>query len=124
MSDRPEYEAEAARRWPDTYEVARQRRSQYGAEELSRAVADGDAIAARFGELMAAGEPATGAAAMTLAEQHRLSIDRWYYPCSREMHSGLADMYLADRRFTEYWENRAEGLTQYVHDAIWANALQ
>jgi len=53
-----------------------------------------------------------------------LSIDRWYYPCSKNTHSALADMYLADPRFREYWEERAEGLARYVHDAIWANAIR
>ncbi len=38
------------------------------------------------------------------------------------MHRGLADMYLADPRFTKTYDDRAPGLAQYVHDAIHANA--
>ena len=37
-------------------------------------------------------------------------------------HRGLADMYLADPRFTKTYEDQAPGLAQYVHDAIHANA--
>jgi hypothetical protein len=38
------------------------------------------------------------------------------------MHRGLADMYLADERFTANYDNVEPGLAQYVHDAIHANA--
>ncbi len=38
------------------------------------------------------------------------------------MHSGLADMYVADERFTAHYERRAPGLARYVHDAVKANA--
>ena len=58
---------------------------------------------------------------MDLAERHRLGIET-FYDCSRAMHRGLADMYLADPRFTQHYEDVAPGLAQYVHDAIHANA--
>jgi hypothetical protein len=40
------------------------------------------------------------------------------------MHVGLAEMYLADPRFTETYEKIAPGLAQYLHDAIKANAAR
>ncbi len=40
------------------------------------------------------------------------------------MHVGLAEMYLADPRFTATYEKMAAGLAQYLHDAIKANAAQ
>ena len=39
------------------------------------------------------------------------------------MQTGLADMYLADERFTAYYENIAPGLAAYLHEAIHANAI-
>ena len=71
---------------------------------------------------MAAGEPASGAAATDLAERHRRHIDASYYHCSLEMHVGLADMYVGDPRFAAHYDRRAPGLAQYVSDAIHANA--
>jgi hypothetical protein len=56
------------------------------------------------------------------AEAHRAQIDRRFYPCSYEMQVGLAEMYLADPRFTATYEKIAPGLARYVHDAIKANA--
>lgn len=117
-----EHEAEAANRWPDQHEESRQRTSHYSKEQWQEAVAEGDAIAIRFADLLGSGAAADGAEAMALAEEHRLSIDRWYYQCSKEIHAGLADMYLADARFEQYWESRAQGLARFVHDAIKANA--
>ena len=38
------------------------------------------------------------------------------------MHVGLAEMYLADERFTAHYERVAPGLAQYVHDAVHENA--
>ena len=71
---------------------------------------------------MRAGRPSDSAEAMDGAEAHRRQIDEWFYPCSSEMHVGLAEMYLADPRFTATYEKIAPGLAQYVHDAILANA--
>jgi hypothetical protein len=76
----------------------------------------------RFAAAMAAGEPAGGQAAMDAAEAHREHIHRWFYDLAYPMHRGLAEMYLADPRFTETYDNLAPGLARYVHDAILANA--
>jgi hypothetical protein len=38
------------------------------------------------------------------------------------MHKALAEMYLADPRFTATYEAMAPGMAQFVHDAIDANA--
>ena len=58
------------------------------------------------------------------AEAHRRQIDDAFYACSYEMHVGLAEMYIADPRFTATYENIAPGLAQYLHDAIKANAAR
>lgn len=71
---------------------------------------------------MQAGEPADGAAARNLAEQHRQFLNRWFYDCGYEMHRGLAELYIADERFAQAYEVVAPGLAQYVHDAIITNA--
>ena len=117
-----DHAAEAAERWPGAYEQSRQRTAGYSKEQWQQAVAEGEAIAAKFADLLASGVAADSAQAMAVAEEHRLSIDRWFYPCSHEVHAGLADMYLADARFEKYWEDKGEGLARFVHDAIKANA--
>jgi MerR family transcriptional regulator, thiopeptide resistance regulator len=60
--------------------------------------------------------------ATDLAERHRQHISRWFYDCTYDMHRGLAEMYLADERFTRTYDDLAPGLARYVHDAMLANA--
>ena len=74
--------------------------------------------------LLAAGADPEGEEAMAGAEAMRLHIDRWFYPCSPAMHSGLADLYESDARFRAHYEERAEGLAAFVAQAIRANAAR
>ena len=59
---------------------------------------------------------------MDAAEQHRLHIHDRFYDLDHAFHRGLADMYVADPRFTKTYEDLAPGLAAYVRDAIHANA--
>ncbi|WP_460871791.1 TipAS antibiotic-recognition domain-containing protein [Nocardioides pakistanensis] len=44
--------------------------------------------------------------------------------CPREMHAGIAELYVADPRYTQTYEALAPGLAQYVRDAVVANAAR
>ena len=61
--------------------------------------------------------------AMDLAEEHRQQITKHFYECTLEIHTGLAEMYIADERFRKNYDDQREGLARYVHDAIMANAV-
>jgi MerR family transcriptional regulator, thiopeptide resistance regulator len=119
------YADEAEQRWggTDAYASSQQRVSRYGKEDWARLKAETADWGARLAALQAAGAPADGPDAMELAEEHRQSISRWFYECTYEIHTGLADMYLADERFTAHYEAIAPGLARYLHDAIHANAI-
>jgi len=122
--DPAQHASEAEERWGGTpaYEESQRRTAGYYKDDWRRMRDEGDEIEAALAVAMSAGAPPTGERAMVLAEAHRLHIDRWFYECSTEMHRALADMYLADERFSAHYERRAEGLARYVHDAIHANA--
>jgi DNA-binding transcriptional MerR regulator len=124
--DPGQFEEEAADRWGETdaYAESRRRTSQYTKEDWVAAKADADAVLAEFMRCQASGVPVDADAARAAAEMHRNSISRWYYHCTTEMQVGLAEMYVADPRFTAYYDDRQPGLAQYVHDAILANALR
>jgi hypothetical protein len=51
-----------------------------------------------------------------------LLIDRWFYPCSHDIHRGLASMYESDPRFAAGIDAHAAGLTAFLAAAIRANA--
>jgi MerR family transcriptional regulator, thiopeptide resistance regulator len=122
--DPEQYAVEAEERWGDTepYQESRRRAAAYTKEDWKRAMADQQATTQAFAQALRAGQPPTSQAAMDLAEEHRLHIDRWFYECSYEMHRKLGAMYLDDARFTAFYDNVEPGLAVYVHAAIDANA--
>ncbi|MEU8407276.1 MerR family transcriptional regulator [Micromonospora sp. NPDC048842] len=123
--DPEEHQAEAEQRWGDTdaYRESNRRVSRYTKEDWLRNKAENEDWGRRIVALMASGAPADSPEVMELAEEHRQLISRWFYECSYEMQTGLADMYLADERFTAYYEKIAPGLATYLHEAIHANAI-
>jgi DNA-binding transcriptional MerR regulator len=121
-----EHGAEVRQRWGDTdaYAESARRTSSYSEGDWAAITAEGEAIESAWAEMLRAGQPADADAAMDVAERHRAHIDRWFYPCSHEMHANLAEMYVADPRFSEHYEQRATGLAAYVRDAVLANGLR
>lgn len=124
--DPDEHAAEVKQRWGETdaHRESARRTGRYTKDDWARIKARSEAVNQQFVATMTAGHPADGPQAMDAAEAHRRSIDEAFYPCSYEMHRGLAEMYLADPRFTANYETLAPGLAQYVHDAILANAAR
>jgi MerR family transcriptional regulator, thiopeptide resistance regulator len=123
--DPDQYAEEAEQRWGDTeaYAESTRRTNSYTKEDWQRQQAESADWGRRLSALMDAGAPADGEPAMALAEEHRQQISRWFYDCTYEIHTGLADMYVGDPRFTGYYENLKPGLARYLHDAIHANAI-
>jgi DNA-binding transcriptional MerR regulator len=123
--DPDEYAEEAEQRWGDTdaYAESVRRTNRYTKEDWQRFQAESADWGRRLSALMDAGAPAEGEEAMAQAEEHRLQIGQWFYECSFEIHTGLADMYVDDPRFTAYYENLKPGMARYLHDAIHANAV-
>ena len=124
--DPDKYAGEAKKRWGDTdaYRESARRSAAYSKDDWLRIKAEGALAIQRLAAAMTAGLPAGSAEAMDAAEAHRRQIDGAFYPCSYEMHAGLAEMYLADPRFTATFEAIVPGLAQYVHGAILANAAR
>lgn len=119
-----EYAAEAEERWGETdaWKQSAARTRRYTKADWAVIKAEQDAAGAELVAAMEAGEPPTSERAMDAAEASRLVIERWFYDIDHAFHRGLADMYVADPRFTKTYEDQAPGLAQYVHDAIHANA--
>lgn len=122
--DPDEYAAEVEERWGDSdaYRESQRRVARYTKADWQRIKAQGQAAIEQVVGAMNAGKPADSPEAMAGAEAHRRQIDEAFYPLSYEGHVGLAEMYLADSRFTATYEKIASGLAQYLHDAIKANA--
>ncbi len=120
-----QYADEAEERWGDTdaYAESQRRTSRYSKADWLRFRAESEDWGRRFVAVMEAGLPAEGAEAMALAEEHRQQISQWFYECSYEIHTGLADMYVADPRFTASYEKIRPGMARFLNEAIHANAV-
>lgn len=119
-----DYAAEAEQRWGETdaWKQSRSRTSRYTRADWEAVKAEAEAVNVAFVAALEAGLPATSVEAMDAAEAHRRQIHDRFYDLGYDMHRGLADMYLADPRFTKTYEDVHAGLAQYVRDAIHANA--
>ncbi|MEV0325449.1 MerR family transcriptional regulator [Micromonospora echinospora] len=116
---------EAEQRWggSEAYRESTRRTAGYTRADWLRMKEETEDWAQRIVAVMESGASADSPAAMELAEEHRAHISRWYYECSYEIQTGLADMYLADPRFTAHYEQIRPGLTAYLSEAIHANAI-
>lgn len=115
---------QAGERWghTDAFKESQRRTAAYTKEDWIAIKREADENIDGFAEAIKAGAPADGPVAMDLAEAHRQHIARWFYDCDAGQHKSLAELYISDRRFSEPWEKIAPGFSQYVHDAILANA--
>jgi hypothetical protein len=125
-NDPAQYADEVEQRWggTDAYKQSMQRTSRYTKEDWLKIKQEQGDLMQRMVAAFQVGTAADSEAAMDLAEEHRQQISRWFYECGYDIHRGLAEMYLADPRFTKNYEDVAPGLAQYVHDAILANAAR
>lgn len=120
-----EYAAEAEQRWGDTdaWKQSQQRVAHMTKQDWIDIKAEGDALLADLATAKRAGVTPGSPEADELAARHRASIER-FYECGGEMHRGLVEMYLADERFTAYYDDVEPGLAQFVHDVVLASILR
>lgn len=121
--DPSEYEDEVKERWGDTeaYRESAKRTARYKKEDWQRMKDEGAEIMERMIALFDSGAATDSDEAMDVAEESRLQIDKWFYPCSRQMHAALGEMYVADPRFKQNYDQHREGLAEWFRDAIRAN---
>jgi DNA-binding transcriptional MerR regulator len=120
--DPAQYEVETDKRWGNTseYKESIRRTKRYGKAEWEEIKREGDAIYRRLAELMTNGAAPTDPVVQAAAEEHREHISRWFYPCSKEIHRGLGEMYVADARFTANLDRYAPGFATFLRDAFCA----
>jgi DNA-binding transcriptional MerR regulator len=121
-----DHRTEVEERWggTDAYRESQRRASRYTKADWLKINAQGGVALEQVIGAMRDGLAADSDRAMDGAEAHRQHISDWFYECTPEIHVGLAEMYVADARFTATYEKMAEGLAQYLHDAIKANAAR
>jgi DNA-binding transcriptional MerR regulator len=121
-----QYEEEARRQWgtTDAYVESEKRTRRYTPDDWQAIKAEQASVYDAAVAAIKAGQTPSSSEAMDIAERHRQSIDRWFYPCSHDMHRGLASMYESDERFRQSIDRHGEGLVEFLADAIRANAAR
>ena len=119
-----QYEEEARNRWGTSkaFAEAGKRTRGYSPDDWKATKAEQVALYEGAYAALKAGKSPADADVMDIAERHRLSIDRWFYPCSHRMHRGLASMYESDERFRQGIDAHGEGLAAFLAEAIRTNA--
>lgn len=117
-----EYAAEAEERWGDSdaWKQSQQRASQFTKQDWIEIKSEADTLLKALADAKRAGVESGSAEADDLAERHRASIER-FYDCDHSMQVCLAEMYIADERFTRYYDDVEPGLARFLHDIVVAN---
>jgi len=120
-----EYAVEAEERWgqTDAWKQSQQRVSTFSKQDWIAIKAEGDALLEALAQAKRRGVEPGSDEANELAARHRASIER-FYDCGDEMHRNLVEMYLADERFTRYYDAVESGLAQFLHHIVVARCLK
>ncbi len=112
-----ELSAEAKRRWGNTeaYKQSEQKMRAMTKEQMDVIKKEGDQISTLAASLL--GSDVSSKEVQDMVAAHYKHLLNFYSP-NPEMYRGLAEMYIADTRFTEYFERYKKGLAQFMHDAM------
>lgn len=110
---------EAKERWGHTsaYKESEKKMRSMTKDQMDVIKKEGDEIARKAAALM--DRNVSDKEVQEVIALHYKHLSNFYTP-NPEMYKGLAEMYIGDTRFTEYFEKYKKGLAQFMHDAmIW-----
>lgn len=115
---------ETVARWghADVWAQASGRVGEYGLDEWTQVVAEQHDWERRLAQLVTSGGAADGEPAVTLAEEQRLGIERWYFTCPAELHREIIDALLEDAGFRARYDGLADGTAGFLRIAVHTNA--
>ncbi|HAM79736.1 MerR family transcriptional regulator [Ornithinibacillus bavariensis] len=101
----------------DTVEASNAKLRGMSQEDYDAMTKLGEEIMVLLEKAYHTGDPAS-AEAQLVAEKHKEWLMYSWSTYSKEAHAGLADMYVADERFTAYYDKAVKGGTKFLRDAI------
>lgn len=121
-----DYEDEVKEKWGSSnkYDESQKRLKSYGTEQLNQLKEEEHALVKKLASCLQDKHNPDGKTAMDLAEEHRLYIKKWFYPCDVKSHQQLGTLYVEDERFARHYDKHADGLASFLKKAIDANALR
>ena len=114
------YKAEAKQRWGKTEAFAEYtEKSKSRSPEADRTLAAGmDEVFGAFARCMQAGAQPGSDQAQSLVKTLQDHITEHFYTCTKEILSGLGQMYTADERFRHNIDRQGPGTAEFVSEAI------
>ena len=119
----PAWQEEAEERWGDIDECAQASASKAAMtrQDWARVAEETEALETDLANAMREGVVPGSERANALAERHRASIDRWF-DTTYAKQVLIARGYVANSRFTAYYDKRESGLAAWIKEIIDANA--
>lgn len=120
MEEQKQYEAEVKDRWGNTeaYKSSMAKTTKYTREDWERINKIQIQNLKDLCHLYESKVPYNDPRVQEVVDRSRKFISDNFYDCSMEIFSGLGRMYVADERFTAYYEKFAPGLAAFYNDAI------
>ena len=114
------YKAEAKEKWgkTDAWKEHSDKTKNYSKDKWQSAEEGLNAIFGEFAECSASGNEAGSESAQLLAKKLQDHITENYYTCTKQILSGLGQMYVMDERFKENIDKNGEGTAEFVSQAI------
>ena len=117
---RKEYEKEIKEKWGNTeaYKQFQAKTAGY-AKEMWQSTTDGlDSIMGEFAVALKDGYPADSNKATALACKLQQYITDNFYNCTKDILSGLGDMYVLDERFKANIDKHGDGTAEFIRSVI------
>ena len=117
------YGQEVRERWGDAEAGGANRKMlNLSKDQFARFQELGRRINEELEDAVRAGADPTGPAGACLCALHKEWLDYTWSFYSPEAHKGLAEMYVADERFTSYYDEVVKGCAAWLRDAVIAHA--
>ena len=113
------YGQEVRKRWGDAAaDGANRKMLNLSKDQFARFQELGRRIKEELEDAVRAGADPTGPAGARLCALHKEWLDYTWSFYSPEAHKGLAEMYVADERFTSYYDEVVKGCAAWLRDAV------
>ena len=114
------YEKEVKEKWghTDAYKESQEKTANYSKEKWNDTTDGLMAVFGEFAEIMNSGVAPDSDKAKAIAEKLQSYITENFYTCTKEILSGLGDMYVLDERFKENIDKCGNGTAEYAREAI------
>jgi DNA-binding transcriptional MerR regulator len=115
--DNSQYAEEAEQRWPEQYKLSQQKVAKLSKEQMAAIAAEHEQVCKALAERLISGTNVTDSQVQSLVARHYQWICNFWVP-SKEAYVNLGKMYVEDARFAKNYNKHADGLAEFLRDAI------